>query len=339
MGSCLYERGGDSPTRRAKLLNIAILQLRPIHLTQVTAAGRMGSMKNHSGSWFDQRFSTEKSCREYLMKVRWPNGFRCPHCGGQHSWRVAQNRFECRACGRQTSVTAGTIFHRSHKPLRLWFRAMWCVASQKEGASAWRLQRALKLNSYQTAWTWLHKLRRAMVPTKTEPLAGTIEVITTCLWGLEDYGALKPENGLFILAAEVDGTGIGRIRMRPIPYETARRVLAFVQDVIAPGSTIRTGWPGGTWLEEKGYCRESSHGEGKNAFRCARLVAEKLEKWLSGTFRGAVRAGAVSQGHLRFYMDEFTFRFNARKAKSRRALFGRLVRQAVATNPIPYNSV
>ena len=166
---------------------------------------------------FEQRFSTEKSCREYLMKVRWPNGFRCPGRSGQASWRVAQTRFECRACGRQTSVTAGTIFHRSHKLLRLWFCAMWCVASQKEGTTAWRLQCALKLHNYQTAWTWLHKLRRAMVPANTERLAGTIEVITTWLWGMPDFGAPNQTKGLAILAAEVDDKSIRRVRMRPIP--------------------------------------------------------------------------------------------------------------------------
>jgi hypothetical protein len=250
-------------------------------------------------------YSSIASCRAAVISSFWWHIKPDPFASEQ----VAKTRFECRACGRQTSVTAGTIFHRSHKPLKLWFRAMWCVASRKDGASALWLQSALKLDSYQTAWTWLHKLRRAMVPTKPEPLAGIIEVTTTWLWGMPDPGTRKQAKGLVILAAEVDGTGIGRM-----------------------------GWAG---LEQKGYCLEASQGEGKNAFRCtphADCVAEKLERWLSETFRGAVR-GAVSQGHLPFYLDEFTFRFNARKAKSRRALFGRLVRQAVATDPVPYRSM
>jgi hypothetical protein len=71
--------------------------------------------------------------------------------------------FECARCGRQTSVTAGTIFQDSRQPLRLWFRAMWWVTTQKNGASALGLQRVLGLRSYKTAWSWLHKFRRAMV--------------------------------------------------------------------------------------------------------------------------------------------------------------------------------
>jgi hypothetical protein len=181
-----------------------------------------------------------------------------------------------------------------------------------------------------------------MVPVKTEPLAGTIEVTTTWLWGAPDSGTLKQAKGLVILAVEVNGRGIGRIRMQAIKYKTARRVQGFVQDCIAPGSTVRTfDWQGWSGLEQKGFCLEASQGEGKNASQCtpcAVWVAKKLESWLPQTFRGAVR-GAVSWRHLRFYLDEFTFRFNACQAKNRRALFGRLVRQAVATDPIPYSSM
>ena len=113
-------------------------------------------------SEFEKQFSTEEQCREYLGRLRWPDGFKCPKCGTSGGWQV--NRLmECRRCGRQTSVIAGTIFQNTRTPLTSWFRAMWYVTSQKNGASALGLQRVLGLGSSEPAWTWLHKLRRTMV--------------------------------------------------------------------------------------------------------------------------------------------------------------------------------
>ena len=121
---------------------------------------------------FEARFSTEKACREYLFQLRWPDGFCCPRCGGRKSWPKSEALLECSGCGYQGSVTAGTVFQDTRKPLTLWFRAAWWVTSQKNGASAMGLQRVLGLKSYKTAWTWLHKLRRAMVRPDRDRLHG-----------------------------------------------------------------------------------------------------------------------------------------------------------------------
>ncbi len=112
---------------------------------------------------FEARFATEQACREYLCQLRWPEGFRCPRCGHDKAWAVRTALLECAGCGHQASPTAGTIFQDTRQPLQSWFRAMWWLTSQKNGASALGLQRVLGLGSYKTAWTWLHKLRRAMV--------------------------------------------------------------------------------------------------------------------------------------------------------------------------------
>jgi hypothetical protein len=108
-------------------------------------------------------FATEEACRAYLTRLRWPEGFRCPRCGFGKAWPVRGVLLECGGCGCQTSVTAGTIFQDTRTPLPVWFRAMWWMTTQKNGASALGLQRVLGLKSYETAWAWLHKLRRAMV--------------------------------------------------------------------------------------------------------------------------------------------------------------------------------
>jgi hypothetical protein len=160
---------------------------------------------------------------------------------------VRTGLYQCRSCRRQTSATAGTIFQDTRKPLTLWFRAMWYVMSQMNGASALGLQRVLGLGSYETAWTWLHKLRRAMVRPDRDRLTGWVEVDETFIGGLEEGGRVceKAKKALVVIAAQVDGPGIGRIRLRMIPDASAESLHPFITDCIEPGSTVHTdGWPG-----------------------------------------------------------------------------------------------
>src|SRR5438552_11461331 len=184
----------------------------------------------------------EEACRAYLARLGWPDGFRCPRCGHGRSWPVRGVLLECASCGCQTSVTAGTIFQDTRTPLLLWFRAMWWVTTQKNGASALGLQRVLGLKSYETAWTWLHKFRRAMVRPGRDLLTGRVEVDECYVGGLEEGlpGRLNLQKALVIVAAQEDGPGIGRIRMRQIIDASAASLMPFVQAAVAPGSVIRT---------------------------------------------------------------------------------------------------
>jgi transposase-like protein len=197
---------------------------------------------------FEARFATDEACRAYLCQLRWPEGFRCPRCGAAKAWLVRTVRYECAACGSQTSVTAGTIFQDLRTPLTMWFRAMWCVASQRTGTSARALQQSLGFGSYQTAWTWLHKLRRAMVRPDRDRLAGRVEVDETYFGGeeagLDGRGALK--KALIVVAAEAEGRHrIGRIRLRRVPNASADSLQGFIDDVVEPGSMVHTdGWLG-----------------------------------------------------------------------------------------------
>jgi transposase-like protein len=291
---------------------------------------------------FEARFSTEEACREYLFRLRWPDGFRCPRCGGRKAWPLREVLLQCAACGHQSSVTAGTIFQDTRKPLTLWFRAIWWVTSQKNGASAIGLQRVLGLGSYKTAWTWLHKLRRAMVRPGRDRLIGTIEVDETYLGGLEEgvRGRQTESKALIVVAAQEDGNGIGRIRMRRIPDASTESLMPFVQDAIAPGSLVHTdGWLGYLPLEKNGYRHRVTFVRGKRESASELMprvhrVVSLLKRWLLGTHQGA-----VSHEHLDYYLDEFTFRFNRRTSRSRGKLFFRLVQQAVAVEPAPYKSM
>jgi transposase-like protein len=291
---------------------------------------------------FEARFANDEACRDYLFRLRWPEGFGCPHCGRGKAWPVRRVLFECAHCGAQVSVTAGTIFQDTRLPLTLWFRAMWWVTAQKNGGSALGLQRILGLGSYKTAWGWLHKLRRAMVRPGRDRLRGWVEVDETYVGGLEEgvSGRQTETKALVAVACEQDGPGMGRIRLRRIANASAACLHAFLEESIEPGSVVHTdGWEGYTGLEAKGYRHKVTVLKGRQASPSQLMprvhrVASLLKRWLLGTHQGA-----VSQEHLDYYLDEFTFRFNRRKSRSRGKLFYRLVQQAVAVDPAPYKSL
>ena len=290
----------------------------------------------------ERRFSTNEDCRRYLAALRWPDGFVCPRCGGRKAWPMARGLWLCGQCRRQTSVMAGTVFQDSRLPLTLWFRAMWYVCSQKNGVSAMGVQRVLGFGSYQTAWAWLHKLRRAMVRPGRDRLSGRVEVDETFIGGREEApGRGAVNKSLVVIAAEEDGGRIGRIRLACIPAASQAVLGAFVAGAIEPGSTIHTdGWAGYDLLASQGYRHEVSKLKGKPLDAAVVLlprvhrVASLLQRWLLGTHQGA-----VSGEHLAYYQDEFTFRFNRRTAKSRGKVFYRLVQQAVQVAPQPYKKL
>ena len=122
---------------------------------------------------FEARFPDEAACARWLLEKRWPDGFRCPACGRDQAWELGRERLtlQCAACERQVSVTAGTVLHGSHLPLRTWFLAAWLMATHANGISARQRWRQLGPGAYQTARLLVRKLRRAMVDPEREPLA------------------------------------------------------------------------------------------------------------------------------------------------------------------------
>jgi len=288
----------------------------------------------------EQRFATDEQCCDYLTALRWPDGFVCPNCGGRKAWPAGRGRLICTACRHQATVTAGTIFQDRRLPLRLWCRAIWQVTSQKNGASALGLQRVLGLGSYQTAWTVLHKLRRAMVRPGRDKLSGRVEVDETLVGGETPgrKGRGVPSQALVVIAAQEAGAGIGRIRLARIPEASADHLHRFIQGAIVQGSCVHTdGWKPYQGLEPLGFQHEVSKlkGQKKDAatelLPRVHLVASLLKRWLLGTHQGA-----IMPEHLDYYLDEFTFRFNRRNSVSRGKLFYRLAQQAVQVPPTPY---
>jgi len=291
-------------------------------------------------SEFEKRFSTEENCRDYLFGLRWPEGYHCPKCGHEKSWPVGKTLLQCAHCNHQASVIAGTIFQGTHKSLTIWFRVIWWVTGQKNGASAMGIKRVLGLGSYKTAWAWLHKLRRAMVSPDRERLSGEVEVDETYYGGEKTGKRGRGAEGkaLVVIAVEDKGIGIGRIRLRRIPDASGKSLNHFVKENIDAGSNIRTdGWRGYNQLKKQGYNHSISiqgSNIGGNPLPLVHMVASLLKRWLLGTHQGA-----VSHEHLEYYLDEFTFRFNRRTSKHRGKLFYRLLQNAVRVEPVPFSQI
>jgi transposase-like protein len=285
---------------------------------------------------FEKRFSTEAACRDYLFSIRWPNGFQCPRCKHDKAWPLSELHYQCSNCNYQVSVIAGTIFHSTNKPLTVWFRTIWWITGQKNGVSALGLKRILGLGSYRTAWSWLHKLRRAMVTPGRDLLAGVVEVDESYFGGQKQgkRGRGAANKTLVLIAVEIKNSRIGRIRLQVIEDASAQSIENAITKNIAKGSLIQTdGWPSYNNLSSIGYkhkiIRTGESELGQNVLPHCHTVVSLIKRWLLGTHQGGVR-----HKNLAYYLDEFTFRFNRRYSKHRGKLFFRLIENAVNVQPM-----
>ena len=304
-----------------------------------SAAGRPRGGVDYPRTYQEFRdwFPDDAACLEYLAGLRWPEGFVCPVCGGDRSWRTAKMLWMCAQCGRKTSVTAGTIFHRSHTPISTWFAAVWFVTSQKNGVSALGLQNALGFGSYETAWAWLHKLRRAMVRPERDLLSGVVEVDETFIGGRSagKKGGATDKVPVMVAVERLGPRRLGRVRFGVDDAPGTVKLVEFAASTIAEGSTVRT--DGARMLRRlatMGYTHEYVNGYASadisNELPGVHLVASLLKRWIAGTLHHH-----VSLEQLPYYLDEYAFRFNRRTATARGMLFYRLLQQAVATDPHP----
>lgn len=294
----------------------------------------------------EKAFGTEKLCREYLIALRFPDGFACARCGGSRHWKQTRDRLTCADCLREISPLNGTLFHKSRLPLTLWFRAAWWITNQKHGISALGLQRALGLGSYRTAWLLLHKLRSAMVRPGRELLTGEVEVDETLLGGVGIAPGLGPDarwkKHMILIAAEKVGPKIGRIRMQLIKDNTRATLLKNIQKLIEPGSVVETdGWQAYMYIAQHGYrhrriVSSTTRSEKREESLLPRvhLVASLFKRWILGTYHGR-----TEPKYLQHYLDEYVFRFNRRNSGSRGLLFQRLLENAVKIKGAPYRKI
>ena len=282
----------------------------------------------------NRAFCTEEKCREYLKRLRWPDGIACPRC---HTKTVAtirtQGKFECSKCFYQFSVTAGTIFHDSHLPLEKWFFATYLICESKKGMSANQLKRVLGI-SYKTAWYLCHRIRAAMTQVSAPPLAGTIEIDETYIGGKQRGRPGKAlDNKTMVLGAISRN---GEVRLKVDRRADMRTLRKFIRKHTVPGKkTIYTD-------ERTGYLRAVGGPDVTH-----KAVNHSAKEWVRGQVHTNTIEGVfslfkraiigqyhhVSRKHLGAYLDEFEFRFNRR---NNIALFEDTIRHLATANPLTF---
>jgi len=289
---------------------------------------------------FQRRFGTEEACREYLFASRWPEGFVCPGCGARGAGgETCRHLWICTACGRQTSITAGTVMHKTRLPLRTWFWAAYLVSTFHPGISAKQLQRQLGIGCHETAWAMLHKLRAAMVAPEREPLKSEVEIDEFFLGGHEDGLKGGRQHGKKVLvgaAIEVRGRGSGRLRLQVLPNSQAKTLEAFTTVTTAPGAIVHTdGLFSYNGLAGLGFDHRprkvASITDREQLLPRVHRAISNLKAWMHGTHRG------VSPEHLPVYLDEYVFRHNRRRTPM--AGFQTLLGLGLTHDPVTYRQI
>jgi len=264
-------------------------------------------------SEFQAQFCDEDACRAYLAECRWPDGYRCPRCAHGFAFELPRRKlWQCKSCGHQVSVTSGSVLHGTRASLRDWFWAAYLMTSHTPGMSAVQLQRQLGIR-YETAWTMLHKLRRAMRRPERERLYGKVEADETYVGRQENLrgGRQAGERSIVVGAIEVRTEGSGRLRLEVVPDVSGPSLTGFIKTNVEPGTTIITdGWQGYAPLSGMGYRHKAkTQGDPRNSDITPRIhrAFGNLKTWLRGTHHG------VSKKHMQVYLDEFVFRFNRRR--------------------------
>lgn len=290
---------------------------------------------------FRRRFRTERDCLRYLIRRKWPDGFQCPRCSHDQAYLIVSRKlYQCTGCRHQTSVTANTIFHKTRKPLRDWFWAIFLVATRTTGSSARQLQYDLGL-SYQTAWTWCHKIRKAMQDRdKRYNLRGMIELDDTYIGGKKKSG--KRGRGArskvpIMVAVESRPKGCGHVAMRKMTPFSSLQAKRFLHDNVHNDSTISSD---GLYiyrpLAKKFNLSQTKLHDGEKAvevFPNVHQAIARLKTWIRGTH------SHVSHKHLNHYLAEFSFRFNRRFKQRRDTIFDRLVTACCTTTTITYHQL
>ena len=279
---------------------------------------------------FQELFGTEEQCETALFNLRWPKGFICPNCEHDDGGEIkTRGLIQCRLCGRQTSVTAGTIFHKTHLPLRVWFWVIYQMSQDKGGVSATRLAAQLR-RPYKTMWHVLHKLRHAMGRRDEGiSLAGLIEMDEAKLgpearrpareneedkrrprkkpYGLPAKDGSRKTIVEVLILTEAERFHAGNVAMKPLDALGFNSIREFIESRAEPEQWYRTDAHHSHWvlrqLSPKFKITKSDEAEGPDALPCVHRVINVLKAFLMGTYFG------VSAKYLPGYLNEFCFRF------------------------------
>jgi transposase-like protein len=281
---------------------------------------------------FEARFATEEDCRAYWIAARWGGNPACARCASTRVWTIRDgSTFECADCGHQTSLTSGTLLEKTRKPLKVWFRAVFEISTRRTGISAKDLQRILGFGSYETAWTWLHKLRAALVREDREPLGPFVQIDEALVGGKG-----SPNKELVLVAAEPNG----RVRLAHAANNDAATCKRFADGQIAPQSAVTTDGHAGYNAASlgarphEGIVQTKAERASSDVVQACHRTVSNLKRWLLGT-----HAGAVSAKHLQAYLDEFAFRHNRRKTKGVARIAARVIETLVTHAALPMRTL
>ena len=280
---------------------------------------------------FEARFATEDDCIAYWIKARWGEAPACAACRGTRLWVERDGfLFECADCGHQTSLTSGTLLEKTRKPFKVWFRAVFEVSSRRNGISAKDLQRILGFGSYETAWTWLHKIRAALVRPDREPLSKAVEI---------DEGFVGGKNlgkSMVLVATETDG----RVRLAHALTNDEDTLKVFADGNVAPEAAVTSDGHAAyneTSLGDRDHeavVQTPAERRVKDSLQTIHWTMSLLKRWLLGT-----HASAWKPKHLQAYLDEFAFRWNRRKTKGVGRISARTIENLVAHPPLTMRNI
>ena len=284
---------------------------------------------------YQKQFSTEEDCFNYLVTLRWPNGFVCPKCGNSTYYMIHNHhRFQCKKCRHQTSVTAGTVFHKLRQPLTILFMAVYLIATSKKGLSAMELRRKLGIKGYKTAWLLMQKIRKAMASSGNGLLKRMVEIDETYIGGHREgpRGRGAEDKTLVAIAVETNGSTMGRAYLKTINSLTMPELEQFVKDHVAKGAKVTTDRFKSYGSLNKEYEHVLvSHTKNSRKYTVlpkVHIVVANLKMWLRGTYN------CLPAKHLQSYLDEFVFRFNRRWNLD--TIFNNLLIRCLNTNTITY---
>lgn len=297
--------------------------------------------QNHNSLWrdfpktaqaFEARFATEEDCRAYWIEARWGGTPACARCGSTRVWTIREGTtFECAVCGHQTSLTSGTLLEKTKKPFKTWFRAVFEISTRRTGISAKDLQRIMGFGSYKTAWSWLHKLRAAMVRSDSEPLGPFVQLDEALVGGKGG-----PHKELVLVAAEAHG----RVRLAHVENNDTDTCERFASGQVADDAHVVTdghaGYNGKSLAKRphEAVVQTKAERREKDAVQRCHWTISLLKRWLLGT-----HAGAVKPKHLQAYLDEFAFRHNRRKTNGTVRIAARVIESLVARPPLTMRKI
>jgi transposase-like protein len=288
---------------------------------------------------FQEKFNTEEACREHLFHIRWANGFMCPKCGHTEYYKLPnRHQYQCKACKHQTSLTAGTIMHKTHTSLKKWFRAIFLASHDKRGISAKQLMRDIEL-TYPTAWLMLHKIRKAMGERDADyKLAGIVE-LDDAFFGAPTEGGKRgrgTDKTPVLVGVSLDKQGRPLfVKMNVVEDVKGTTLVKFANNDIIADSVINSdAYRSYNALSVEGFDHRSLKfdvKENPDHLKWLHTIISNAKAFIGGTYHG------LDSKHLQAYLDEFCFRVNRRKFVGQ--LFNRLLFACSLSSTITYNDL